>query len=74
MLEEARAYRITPPGFTPEQRARFDHDGYLRIRNVLSGAAAPAARLLPGRRATQSKTAQYFVQVLGGSSCCFYSC
>jgi hypothetical protein len=29
-------YRIAPPGFTPEQRAQFDRDGYLTIENALS--------------------------------------
>jgi ectoine hydroxylase-related dioxygenase (phytanoyl-CoA dioxygenase family) len=30
------AYKTAPPGFTPEQRAAFDRDGYLLIENALS--------------------------------------
>jgi hypothetical protein len=29
-------YRIAPPGFTPEQRAQFDRDGFLMIEDALS--------------------------------------
>jgi hypothetical protein len=29
-------YRLAPPGFTPEQRAQFDREGYLHIPNALS--------------------------------------
>jgi hypothetical protein len=29
-------YRVAPPGFTPEQRAQFDRDGYLHIQGALS--------------------------------------
>ncbi len=32
------SYRRAPAGFTPEQRAQFDHDGYLTIENILSEA------------------------------------
>jgi hypothetical protein len=28
------AYQPAPPGFTPEQRAAFDRNGYERYRNV----------------------------------------
>ena len=34
MLETA--YKVAPPGFTPEQRAAFDRDGYLMIASALS--------------------------------------
>src|SRR5438105_10108768 len=30
------AYKVAPPGFTPEQREVFDRDGYLPIPNALS--------------------------------------
>jgi len=29
-------YRLAPPGFSPEQRAQFDRDGFLHIPNALS--------------------------------------
>lgn len=28
-------YRVAPPGFTPEQRTRFDRDGYLHLEGAL---------------------------------------
>jgi len=34
MLETA--YKVAPPGFTPEQRAAFDRDGYLLIEDALA--------------------------------------
>lgn len=35
MVEEPQ-YRVAPPGFTREQRAQFDRDGYLHLENALS--------------------------------------
>ena len=30
------AYKMAPPGFTPEQREAFDRDGYLMLENALT--------------------------------------
>jgi hypothetical protein len=35
-LAESFGYRLAPPGFTPEQRAQFDREGFLHIPNALS--------------------------------------
>lgn len=36
MSEATAAFQKAPPGFTPEQRAAFDRDGYLLIENALT--------------------------------------
>ncbi len=36
METAAPEYRLAPPGFSREQRAQFDRDGYLHLPNALS--------------------------------------
>lgn len=35
-------FRLAPPGFSPEQRAQFDRDGFLHIPNALSDSEVEA--------------------------------